>query len=122
MKKELIFVYNAKSGFFNKATDFAHKIVSPQSYNCSLCAITNGNFSIHKKWADFLSSLDIPVTFLYKNDFIKQFPNISTKYPAIFLKQNDRMTCFLKFYDIDKEKDLSGLIKLIKEKLYYLNK
>lgn len=122
MEKELIFIYNAKSGFFNKATDFAHKIVSPKTYNCGLCAITYGSFSIHKEWSDFLSTLDISITFLYKNDFVKKFPNISTKYPAVFLKQDERMTCFLKSFDIRREKDLPGLIKLIKEKLNYLNK
>jgi len=46
---ELILVNNAKNGVFNKAIDFAHKIVSPQTYECSLCSITYGNFTVYKK-------------------------------------------------------------------------
>ena len=30
-QKELIFIYNAKSGFINELVDFAHKIISPET-------------------------------------------------------------------------------------------
>jgi hypothetical protein len=83
MFKELIFIYNAKSDLFSKATDFAHKLLSPQTYNCSLCAITYGNFSVHKEWADFVSSLEIPVHFLYKNDFEALYPEEKEIYEAV---------------------------------------
>jgi len=82
---ELIFVYNAKSGIFNKASDFAHKIISPKTYNCSLCALTHGNFTVHNEWTNFIKALKIPVKFLYKNDFKAIYPNISASYPAIYL-------------------------------------
>jgi len=36
----LIFVYNANGGLVNSWLDTAHKIVSPSTYSCSLCAIT----------------------------------------------------------------------------------
>ena len=48
-ESELIFIYNAKSGLVNEFLDFAHKIVSPGTYNCNLCAISYGNFSMKKK-------------------------------------------------------------------------
>ena len=38
--KELIFIYNAKSGFINELVDIPHKIISPETYDCNLCAIT----------------------------------------------------------------------------------
>ena len=40
-ESELIFVYNAKSGMVNELLDFAHKIVSPSTYNCNLYAISS---------------------------------------------------------------------------------
>ena len=40
--KELIFIYNAKSGFVNEMVDFAHKIISPETYECNLHFITYG--------------------------------------------------------------------------------
>ncbi len=44
-KQLLIFVYNANSDLFSTVTDFAHKILSPSTYQCQLCALTYGNFS-----------------------------------------------------------------------------
>ena len=43
-ESELIFIYNAKSGIVNEFLDFAHKIASPSTYNCNLCAISYDNF------------------------------------------------------------------------------
>ena len=48
--KELIFIYNAKSGLVNELLDFAHKIISPETYNCNLCAITYGTFAMDKNY------------------------------------------------------------------------
>lgn len=117
MIKELLFVYNAKSGLFNKATDFAHKIVSPKTYNCSLCSITHGNFSVHKEWANFISSLNIKVVFLYKNDFEVSFPDESTSYPVVYLKDGNKLDKFLSTSEIVKQKQLTDLIQIIKNKL-----
>ena len=46
--KELIFIDNAKSGLVNEMIDFAHKIVSPETYDCNLCAISYGTFTKKK--------------------------------------------------------------------------
>ncbi|WP_232221892.1 hypothetical protein [Methanococcoides burtonii] len=45
-KNTLIFVYNADSGLINEMKDYVHKIVSPSTYECNLCAITYGNTGI----------------------------------------------------------------------------
>ena len=37
---EIVFIYNAKSGTVNSLIDWAHKIVSPDTYECSLCSMT----------------------------------------------------------------------------------
>ena len=62
-ESELLIIYNAKSGLVNEFLDFAHKIVSPGTYNCNLCAISYGNFSMKKKWSDYISSLPVKTTF-----------------------------------------------------------
>jgi hypothetical protein len=46
--KELIFIYNAKSGLVNEMIDFAHKIVSPRTYDCNLFAMSYGTFTKKK--------------------------------------------------------------------------
>lgn len=117
MAKELIFIYNAKSGLFNKASDFAHKIISPQTYNCSLCSITYGNFSVHKEWAEYIKTLNFNVRFLYKNDFEAIFPKENTNYPVVYLKENNELNKLITANEISKQKNLTELIKLIKGKL-----
>ena len=117
---ELIFVYNAKSGLFNKAIDFAHKIVSQQTYECSLCSITYGNFTVHKKWTDFIVSLKIPVKFLYKNEFEALYPYISTIYPVVYLAREENLMQIATASEIgkvNKDRNLSELIDLIKLKM-----
>jgi hypothetical protein len=121
---ELIFVYNAKTGLFNKATDFAHKILSPETYNCSLCSITYSNFSIHSEWAEFVRSLKIPVTFLYKNTFKVTYPNIFTDYPVIYLSNGNNLVKLLsasEIGEVNKNGYLRDLIKLIRLKIENIN-
>ncbi|MGI8952546.1 MAG: hypothetical protein ACR2FN_13295 [Chitinophagaceae bacterium] len=49
----LIFVYNADADLFSTLTDFAHKILSPSTYQCKLCALTYGNISMKQEWKFF---------------------------------------------------------------------
>ena len=73
MKGQLLFVYNASSNLFSTVTDFAHKILSPSTYQCRLCALTYGNFSIKQEWKSFIESLPVKAVFLYKDEFEKEF-------------------------------------------------
>ena len=52
--EEIVFIYNAKSGLFNAFLDWSHKIISPKTYECKLCAITYNNFGKEKKWREIL--------------------------------------------------------------------
>ncbi|MFD2514752.1 hypothetical protein ACFSRY_12830 [Pontibacter locisalis] len=87
MKPKLLFVYNADTGFFNKLTDFAHKIVSPDTYACSLCALTYGNLTVKQEWAKYIKQLPLEVEFIYKNEW--EFTLSHSKFPLIALQTND---------------------------------
>jgi len=39
-RPRLLFVYNADTGRFNRLADAAHKVLSPQAYQCVLCKVT----------------------------------------------------------------------------------
>lgn len=64
----LIFIYNADGGLLNALGDMVHKIVSPATYPCSLCAITYGPFAMRRDWRAFLDSLDCAKLFLYRDE------------------------------------------------------
>jgi len=54
MSKRLVIVYNANAGLMAGVMDSVHKIVSPSTYPCQLCAVTYGLTSMRKEWRAFL--------------------------------------------------------------------
>ena len=80
----LLFVYNADSGFFNTLADIGHKLFSPATYPCQLCAITHGVLAERGAWQDFVAAQDLPSEFLHRDQFLERFPGNGTLLPAIF--------------------------------------
>lgn len=91
MKKQLVFVYNADSGMFNTLTDIAHKVFSPKTYSCNLCAISHSYFSERDEWKEFISHLDAECEFLHRDEFYKKYKIAETELPAIFQKQDNTL-------------------------------
>ena len=112
---ELIFVYNANSGKLNGYMDIMHKIFSPKTYPCSLCAITHGTFKIREEWAEFKETLNVPLNFLHKDEWLEQY-GIREKLPAIFLKDREKIKTWIPAETLDQQ-DLDSLKKLISDKL-----
>ncbi|EAQ38023.1 hypothetical protein MED134_12671 [Dokdonia sp. MED134] len=69
----LLFIYNANSGAINGILDTAHKLVSPETYQCELCDLTHGAFTEKKEWLRFRESVKTPMQFLYKDEFLKRY-------------------------------------------------
>jgi len=92
--KELIFVYNANSGKLNAYLDTLHKIVSPKTYPCSLCDITYGYWGIKEDWAEFKETVPVEMRFLHKDEWLTEF-NLSSQLPAVFLKENEKISTFI---------------------------
>ena len=114
---ELIFIYNAKSGVVNELIDFAHKIVSPETYDCNLCAISYGAFSMKKKWSTYIETLPFKSTFTYKDKFSKNGYN-NIKFPSIFIRSNKKLDEIISATEINKINNLDQLIGLLNQKLY----
>lgn len=113
--KELIFIYNVDSKPFSRIIDFAHKIVSPDTYACSLCRITYGPFAMHRAWADFLKGLPYKVSFQYKDHWKERKP--APGFPAILLKDGVETKILLTPENLNKIESIQELIGLIKMKL-----
>ncbi|MBK8635543.1 MAG: hypothetical protein IPN72_19065 [Saprospiraceae bacterium] len=97
----LIFVYNANSGKVNLYLDILHKIVSPSTYPCSLCATTYGTFKIREEWKNFKSEYTVPMRFLHKDEWENEF-NRKDELPAIFLQDGEQLSLFLKPEQLNK--------------------
>ena len=95
MNKRLVFVYNADSGMFNTLTDIAHKIFSPQTYSCNLCAISHSYFSERDEWKEFISALDAECEFLHRDEFEQKYKLKGNAYPAVFEKRDKQLQVYL---------------------------
>ncbi len=117
--KSLLFVYNAKSDYWSKKIDFAHKIISPSTYACSLCALTHGNFGETEVWKEFRLGSNFKMKFIYKNEFQKTYPNIKPDYPVIFIKESntEKLSVLIDSNELAKIKTVENLISVLKLKL-----
>lgn len=115
---EFIFVYNADGNFFAGLTDFAHKIISPQTYACSLCKITYGNFAMKNEWKQFLAGLPQQKTFLHRDEFHRHYPQFAdVVLPAILVRQGESIKVLVPAEEINGQHDIQQLKDLIGSKV-----
>ena len=114
----LVFVYNADRGFFNMMADISHKVLSPSTYPCNLCALTHGAFSMRKEWRDFLAKIKPPLTFLHRDEFRKEF-KLEDDLPAIYIKdlRTDNLRPFIDAPTLKAITGLEYLKQMINDKL-----
>ncbi|MBG7601783.1 MAG: GTPase [Gammaproteobacteria bacterium] len=110
---KLIFVYNANSGKLNTLFDIAHKLLSPETYQCDLCSLTHGALSEKQAWKEFRERTGLNMVFLHKDEF-EQLHKKSFNYPVI-LKQADSIDLLLNADEISQVKSVDGLIALIEQ-------
>jgi hypothetical protein len=87
----LVFVYNADSGVFNALADAAHKIFSPQTYGCNLCALTHTAVSMRGEWRRFLEELDAPSEFLHADELGARYGVTGVPLPAVFKRDGEKI-------------------------------
>ncbi len=111
--KKLIFVYNAEDGFINVIVDSLHKLISPKTYPCKLCAITYNNFSMHEEWKKFLRALPVQKEFLHKSEFIKSYPSFAHLKLPVVLIQDKNIDVLISAEDFLKINTITELKKTI---------
>lgn len=113
----IVFAYNADSGLFNALTDVAHKIFSPETYACNLCALTHSNFGMRAEWKRFIESLDRPVEFLHADELRAEYGVEGAKLPAVFIKDENGLRELIGAAEINACRARSELEELILERL-----
>ena len=116
MKDQLIFVYNANSDLFSTVTDFAHKLLSPSTYQCRLCALTYGNFTAKQEWKSFIEGLPAEAVFLHKDDFEKRYKT-KVDLPAVFISSREAIKEIITKQKLESCQSLEELKNLVTEKL-----
>lgn len=85
MDTKLIFVYNADSGIISALRDLVHKLVSPKTYPCSLCALTYRGIGMRGEWKTFVSTLGRPAEFLHADELKARYGVDAVLLPAVFV-------------------------------------
>lgn len=111
----LLFVYNADSGLFNTVTDIAHKVFSPETYQCDLCALTHGYFSVKEQWQSFINELGVPCEFLHRNQLDSVSGIDATQLPAIYRRHAGEWKICLPKGEIAECEDIPALKQKIVE-------
>lgn len=107
----LIFIYNANLGYVNSTFDALHKVISPQTYKCSLCSLTHGAFAEKKEWSNFVKQSNHTFEFLHKDEFEERFQQ-KFSYPCVLSKNDSAFDIIL---DVDAMNALFNLEDLINE-------
>ena len=114
----LIFVYNANAGLMAGILDSVHKTVSPETYPCSLCAISYGAFAVKPRWREWLKTLPMPMHFYHRPDFYVAFPAArSMALPLVALDRDGHLELLLDAEQLDALEDLEGLIAAMEVRL-----
>ncbi len=112
----LIFVYNADSGLVSTLLDIGHKIVSPQTYSCNLCALTHSTFSMRDEWKQFVANLGCQIEFLHRDELGERYSLHDIPLPAIFLKTATGLRPWIEQEDINRCQSLAELKQLVDSK------
>jgi len=113
----LIFIYNADSGPISLIKDFFHKVLKPSTYECNLCAVSYGNFTMKKDWKNYIKTLDVPVEFLHRDQFLKQYDVNNTKFPSAYLIRDSKIELFITQDEMNKLQSADELIRIVNEKM-----
>ena len=120
-RTRLICVYNADTGIIEALMHAVHKAVRPETYPCSLCALTYGAVSMRGDWKAFWQELDAEVLFYHRDDFTEDFPKFGTggshevALPVIMVDEADAdLQVLISDKELDAMADVNELMAKVK--------
>jgi hypothetical protein len=118
--KRLVIVYNANAGIAAGVMDSVHKIVSPSTYNCQLCAVTYGLTAMRRDWRTFLDGLGMETLFHHRPDFRTAFPQAADwPLPLIAVEEGGVLRELVSAVDFGAIADIPSLIRAVQERLSF---
>ncbi len=116
--QRLILVYNARAGLAAGLFDSVHKIVSPATYPCSLCAATYGLVRMDPRWRAWLQALPVDVVFHHREDFRAAWPDhAGWPLPLAALERDSGLTLLLGAAELDALTTPDALIAALEPRL-----
>ena len=113
---KLLFVYNADSGVLSSVLNSAHKVLSPGTYSCSLCALTHGALSERAIWKAFRTNSHFESVFLHRDEFERQYRSKwlpKYTYPVVLEAGNEGLQLLIGSEELAALDSPEALIELI---------
>ncbi len=113
-QNRILFVYNADGGLLAQFKDYVLKIVSPETYPCSLCQITYGNLGMKRAWRRFVRSLPLEAVFLHRDELVGAYASLR-HFPlaAVFSEEDGVVSLLISADELDATPDLPALQALV---------
>ena len=116
--KRLVIVYNANAGLAAGVMDSVHKLLSPSTYPCQLCAVTYGLTSMKREWRVFLDGLGMELLFHHRPDFRQAFPQAADwPLPLVAVEDGGVLGQLVSAADFAEIPDLASLIRVVNSRL-----
>ncbi|MUU77766.1 GTPase [Winogradskyella endarachnes] len=97
--------------------DAVHKLFSPSTYQCSLCALTHDVFWENKTWKNFRLQTNFEMVFYHKNEFEAKFCKVDVAYPIILKLENNKLTTVLIAEVLNEITSIEALIERINSRI-----
>ena len=108
---KIILVYNADEGWLASIKDMLHKIVRPETYPCSLCALSYGPLAMRGAWRKFLNNLPLEKKFYHRQDFARDYENAARfALPVILIEKDGVLQILVDKLELDLITDVEELI------------
>ncbi|MEC7907486.1 MAG: hypothetical protein VYC82_09710, partial [Verrucomicrobiota bacterium] len=69
------------------------------------------------EWRAFVDDLEFEKTFLHRNEFAEQYPNVEAELPSVFVTKGDSIEPIMTATEISQYNDLQALIEAMEQKL-----
>jgi hypothetical protein len=114
--ERLVIVYNAKAGMSAGIKDSLHKLLSPDTYPCSLCALTHGALRIDPVWKDFLARVPFDIRVYHRPDFRARYPDVTLDLPLVAREEGQALTVLIDRSELASISDVGTLIACVRER------
>lgn len=115
--QRLLIVYNAEAGLIAGVKDSLHKLLRPDTYPCSLCALTHGSVRMDPAWKRFLSRVPAEVRVYHRPDFRERYPGLELALPAVLAERGEETRVLIAADELRTIGTVDGLIACIEKRL-----
>ncbi len=69
------------------------------------------------RWKQFTESLDVPATFLHRDEFKERYDLPDAEFPSVYIRRGDEMSVLISREEMENTDSLEGLMEMLKTKL-----